>query len=358
MRSHNLAIIVLGFALRLALLGQESGGNSWVEVVEATRPSVVVIQTDQGQGSGFLVRDNGTIVTNHHVISESTRALIKLESGEKFRRVHVLVSDPSKDLAILRIESAGLPFLPLGDSNRARVGEEVILIGSPKGLEQTVSNGIVSGTRLTETGFEVIQTTAAASPGSSGGPLLDRRGQVIGVASFYIAEAQNLNFVIPINYVRGMLASLEAGLAGEPRLLQSTEEADLFSANRSPGVLLAGYGEPGESFSIVFLELMNFLAANSVLIANHPSTFQAVTGDSVSVHHQLKRVQDLGADYLLYVRVSNRMWEVSRAEVQCLDSSGNLLWSDKVRKTFANSLHGAARSLARKMMKKLKRRIG
>ena len=220
------------------------------------------------------------------------------------------------------------------------------------------SNGIVSGTRLTKTGVKVIQTTAAASPGSSGGPLLNRRGEVIGVLSFSIAEGQNLNFAIPVNYVRGILGSIEAALTNAPRLLESTEGTDFFQGDRRSGVLLAGYGGPPESFSLVFLELMNFLAANGVSIANQPTSFSPIAGDSASLNYYLDRLNDIGAENLLYLRVNDRMGGASTLELQCFDSAGNLLWQERSQKTFTWVSSTAAKSLVKKIKKKLKPRIG
>ena len=181
---------------------------TWVEVVEAAGPAVVVVETDKGQGSGFFVKGDGTLVTNNHVVREATEVLVKSASGELYRRAFVLALDETKDLAVLRVAAADVPFLPLGNSNELKVGEEVILLGAPQGLEQSVSNGLVSSIRLTKRGVRIIQTTAPASPGSSGGPILNSRGEAVGGISFSFVPGQNLNFAVPINYVRGILDTL------------------------------------------------------------------------------------------------------------------------------------------------------
>ena len=196
--------------IRPNLASEDQGNNSWVKVVETARPAVVIIKTDKALGSGFIVKPDGTILTNQQCNCRrgAHEILVKLASGEVYRRAWILALDESKDLAILRIEAVDLPVIPLGDSDRSEVGEEVILLGAPQGLEQTVSNGLISSIRLTESGLRVIQTTAAASPGSSGGPLLNDRGEAVGVLSFSVVHGQNLNFAIPINYVRGMIEAL------------------------------------------------------------------------------------------------------------------------------------------------------
>src|SRR5262249_46461794 len=155
--------------------------------------------TDSGLGSGFFVNSNGTVITNYHVIADAKEITIRLNNGEAYRRAYLLSKDEIRDVAILRIEASDVPPVKLGNSNQSKVGEEVLLIGAPRGLDQTVSNGIISGIRILDDGTRVIQTTAPASPGSSGGPLLDRSGNVMGILTFSVVAGQNLNFAIPIN---------------------------------------------------------------------------------------------------------------------------------------------------------------
>jgi S1-C subfamily serine protease len=185
--------------------GSQAGSDTpnWRPVIESARPAVVVIRTDKALGSGFLIKSNGTIATNAHVIAGASTIEVKLASGEVYRRVYILSSDEAEDIALLRIEAADVPALPLSNSNDAKIGDNVVLVGAPLGLEETVSKGIVSGTRVLENGLRVIQTTAPASPGSSGGPLLNNKGEVIGLISSSEVRGQNLNFAIPINYVKG-----------------------------------------------------------------------------------------------------------------------------------------------------------
>lgn len=178
--------------------------------------AVVMIQVEVGdrsrQGSGFLVREDGLILTNHHVIRQATSARVQLSTGDLYDRVAVLATDERRDLAVLKISGFALPILPLGNSDRVRIGSDVVAIGSPMGLENTVSTGIVSGRRTEPEGFRLLQITAPASTGSSGGPVLDRAGRVVGIAASQFRNGQNLNFAVPINYARGMLAEID----GEP----------------------------------------------------------------------------------------------------------------------------------------------
>jgi S1-C subfamily serine protease len=155
------------------------------------------------------------IATNHHVIEGAAAVRIKFAAGEKFTSVELLADDPGLDLALLKIDySAGdagtapdVKALLLGDSDAAKVGERVISIGNPLGLEHTLTDGLVSARRIFE-GRQWIQMSAPVSPGNSGGPLFNMRGEVIGVTTAqlgFFARGQNLNLAVPVNVLKGML---------------------------------------------------------------------------------------------------------------------------------------------------------
>lgn len=207
----------------------------------------MTIETQSGFGTGFLVQANGTLVTNYHVIKDAQQIKVTLESGEVYRAAYLLRTDEEKDIAILRIEGADLPVLTLGnsDANATKVGEDVMAIGTPEGLEQTVSTGIVSGRRLMPPGYTLLQTTAPISHGSSGGPLLNRAGQSVGIMTSFLAEGQNLNFAVPINYVRGMLDVLALSPSLPARLIfdrvRAVIKATLTITASSPTMT---YGDP------------------------------------------------------------------------------------------------------------------
>jgi serine protease Do len=167
----------------------------------------------RAMGSGFVVHPGGYVVTNAHVVEGASVVDVRLASGRRVRGT-VVGRDERVDLALVRIEApAPLPVLPLGDSDRLRVGELVLALGHPFGLEQTVSFGIVSrkGAPLTAAapGFDFIQTDAAVNPGNSGGPLVNMAGQVVGVNSM-AARNGSIGFAIPANLVKGLLPSLHA----------------------------------------------------------------------------------------------------------------------------------------------------
>jgi serine protease Do len=162
-------------------------------------------------GSGFVIDPSGLIVTNAHVIEGAAAIQVRLADGRRFQG-KVVGRDNRVDLALVKIEGAtGLTPLPLGDSNRLRVGEFVLALGNPFGLEQSVSFGIVSrkGAPLSvaSPGFDFIQTDAAINPGNSGGPLVNVAGEVIGVNSMAMRNG-SIGFAIPANLVKMLLPQL------------------------------------------------------------------------------------------------------------------------------------------------------
>lgn len=195
--------------------GEVGAQTSAAEVAKRTIPAVVLIKatgpSGDSSGSGFLVDAGGSVVTNVHVIEGATAIAVKLANGDIYDQVRIRAFDERKDLAVLQVPGYSLPTVPLGDSDALQVGDQVLLIGNPLGiLEGSVSAGIVSGVRATEAGFRVIQTDAAANPGNSGGPLVDSAGRAVGVLSFKLRGTESLNFVVPINYVRGLLAATDS----------------------------------------------------------------------------------------------------------------------------------------------------
>ena len=152
-------------------------------------------------GSGFFLDKEGKAVTNFHVLKNAYSAVITIPDGTNYNVKGVLGYDMKGDLAILQVDGNNFPFLSIGDSDEITSGEKIYAIGSPFGLSNTISEGIVSGINRTIENIPYIQITAAISHGSSGGALLNEKGQVVGVTSAGLAVGQNLNFAIPINAV-------------------------------------------------------------------------------------------------------------------------------------------------------------
>ncbi len=191
-------------------------------IAKAANGSIVsiVMSDDKGkpiaQGTGFVVTKDGLIVTNYHVIADGSSAVAKLPDGAIYVLEGVLACDKARDVALVKATGKSFRTLLLGNSDRVEVGQEVIAIGNPLSLESTVSNGIVSGIRTAdELGGKFLQVTAPISPGSSGGPLFNMAGEVIGITTLYLKGGENLNFAIPINDAKRLLLDPYAKRGGK-----------------------------------------------------------------------------------------------------------------------------------------------
>ncbi len=173
----------------------------------------------RGQGSGFITQKNGIIFTNAHVVSGADRVTVTLKDGREFEGV-VKGTDEVTDLAVVKINAQGvdLPIAPLGSSENVQVGDWAIAVGNPVGLNNTVTLGIIS--TLTRSSAQVgipdkridfLQTDAAINPGNSGGPLLNERGEVIGINTAIRPDANGIGFAIPIDKARSITDTLAAG---------------------------------------------------------------------------------------------------------------------------------------------------
>jgi serine protease Do len=231
----------------------------------------------RSSGSGFIIDPNGLIVTNAHVVEDADWLQVRLADGRRFTG-KVVGQDGRVDLALVRIDGASnLPTLPIGDSNRLRVGELVLALGHPFGLEQSVSFGIVSrkGAPLTVAapGFDFIQTDAAINPGNSGGPLVNMAGQVVGVNSM-AARNGSIGFAIPANLVKLLVPQLvtkgkvEWGWLGVSIAEIGEEDLDRLKLREAKGVLVRGVmpGEPADQGGV---------KADDVIIALDGMTLQA-----------------------------------------------------------------------------------
>jgi S1-C subfamily serine protease len=171
----------------------------------------------RGQGSGFLIDKSGVILTNSHVINGADKVTVTLKDGRIFEG-KVRGFDEVTDLAVVKINGTDLPIAPLGDSDAIAVGEWAIAVGNPLGLDNTVTLGIVSTLKrssaqvgIPDKRLDFIQTDAAINPGNSGGPLLNDRGEVIGINTAIRADAMGIGFAIPINKVKSIKDQLARG---------------------------------------------------------------------------------------------------------------------------------------------------
>ncbi|MDB4930780.1 MAG: hypothetical protein JWM10_3264, partial [Myxococcaceae bacterium] len=170
-------------------------------------------QRRHGSGSGVILRDDGVIVTNHHVVEGATRIQVHLRDGRTFAG-RVLGSDPSADLAVVKIDARGLPTAGFGDSDAARVGEWVLAIGAPFGLEATVTHGVISATGRGGLGMneveDYLQTDASINPGNSGGALVNLRGEVLGINTLVVGRGQGIGFAVSSRLVQQVVRQVLA----------------------------------------------------------------------------------------------------------------------------------------------------
>lgn len=191
------------------------------ELVTKFGEGVVLIETPDGLGSGFIINDRGYCVTNYHVVETQTRVAVTIfhrsDNGDFERRsirdVRILALNPHFDFALLEIpKQDDLLFSPvyIADDDSHREGDAVFAIGSPLGLERSVSEGIVSTRNRNMNGIVYIQTTAQINPGNSGGPLFNDKGQVVGVINMKLSFGEGLGFAIPVSYLKHFLRNRDA----------------------------------------------------------------------------------------------------------------------------------------------------
>jgi V8-like Glu-specific endopeptidase len=229
MEIKYLALVLLtGFASVEAAAQSPPPRKDISAIAKAANGAIVsIVMSDKGgkpitQGSGFLVSKDGVVVTNYHVISEGTSAVIKLPDGAFYVVDGVLASDKARDVAVIKAHGQYFWTLTLGNSDRVQVGEQVVAIGNPLSLESTVSNGIVSAIRtIEEDGGRFLQVTI--SPGSSGGPLFNMAGEVVGITTLKFKGGENLNFAIPINDAKQLLRITSSKIQPLPNETESVK---------------------------------------------------------------------------------------------------------------------------------------
>ena len=241
---HGLSLgLVATLAATLGLLAGGSGnvpsdppreepvvrlGGSFADVIDHVNPAVVHVTVVEnatgrdmserdaprrGEGSGFIVDPDGYILTNHHVVATPARIRVRLQDKRELTAV-LVGSDPNTDLALIKVSAPEkLPVVPLGDSDKLRVGDWVFAIGNPYRLEHSVTAGVVSskGRKIYDASFDsYIQTDAAINPGNSGGPLVNTSGEAIGINSAVSTQGQGIGFAVPINVAREILDQLRS----------------------------------------------------------------------------------------------------------------------------------------------------
>jgi serine protease Do len=217
-------------------------------------PAESDIAPTRGTGSGFIVKSDGVILTNAHVVADASEVTVKLQDQREFKAKVVGIDKPS-DVAVLKIEAKNLPTVTIGDPKASRVGEWVVAIGSPFGFENTVTSGIISAKSRAlpdEAYVPFLQTDVAINPGNSGGPLFNMAGEVIGINSQIYSRSggyQGLSFAIPIDVAMKVEAQLLAhGSVQRGRLGVGIQElnpelAESFGLDRPTGALVSAVGK-------------------------------------------------------------------------------------------------------------------
>jgi serine protease Do len=214
----------------------------------------------QGVGSGFIMSRDGYILTNNHVVEDADTIKVKLATGKEYDG-KVVGRDPKTDLALVKIDASDLHALPLGNSDELKVGSWVVAVGSPFGLEQTVTAGIVSAKgRVIGSGpyDNFIQTDASINPGNSGGPLINTKGEVVGINTAILAQGKGIGFAIPINMAKDIAPQLQEkghvtrGWLGVSIQEMTPELAKSFGLKDNKGALVAQVvtGSPAEKAGI------------------------------------------------------------------------------------------------------------
>lgn len=207
--------ILAGLLLFLSSLYAQEAPASRLYSEESSAIVVIGARTKKTSafGSGFVVDSQGLILTNYHIIAKASYLGVKIKSGQEYNNVYIINYDPVKDIALIKIDAKGLRAVKLGDSDKVKVGEKAIAIGNPLGLENSVSDGLISAIRQTNEGFKVFQISVPLSAGSSGGPLFNLKGEVIGITTASYTQGQNVNFALPINYAKKFLGKADSAVS-------------------------------------------------------------------------------------------------------------------------------------------------
>ncbi len=241
-------------------------------------------------GSGFVIRADGYIVSNNHVVDGASEIRVRLSDGRELP-AKVLGRDPKTDLVLLKIEATGLPTIPVGDSGTLEVGEPVMAIGNPFGLEQTVTTGIVSGTGRVIGGGpydDFIQTDTSINPGNSGGPLINGRGQAVGINAAIFSQTGGsigIGFAIPVNLAKPVLTQLAAdghvtrGWLGVSIQPVTSDLAKSLKLNETTGALVSSVtdGSPAEKAGLKAGDVIVEFNGEKVARADRLPSFVAMT---------------------------------------------------------------------------------
>jgi S1-C subfamily serine protease len=271
-----------------------------ISVAERVSPSVVFIEAGvegqrRGSGSGFLITPDGYLMTNSHVVQGARELYATVADGRRLR-AELVGDDPYTDLAVLRVDGGGLKPVPLGDSQKVRAGQMAIAIGNPLGFQTSVTAGVVSALGRSLRSYSgrtidnVLQTDAALNPGNSGGPLVNSRGEVIGVNTAVILPAQGICFAVAANTARfvasrlirdGKVRRSQIGVQAQNVVLP--RRLTLAHGLAETGVLVAGVEPNGPAFRSSLKEGDVIIAFDGQPVAGIDDLHRALTEERVGV---------------------------------------------------------------------------
>ena len=321
-------VVSLG-GLRLA-----GGAPSFADIVAQVNPAVVNISVvdnipsnahegiedapdlefpQRGEGSGFVIDPEGYILTNSHLVNAASHIRVRL-ADKREMPANVVGSDPNTDLALVKVAASNLPAVPLGDSDRLRVGDWVCAIGNPYSYDHTVTAGVVSskGRKIFNASFDAyIQTDAAINPGNSGGPLINAAGEAVGINAAVSMEGQGIGFAIPINVAREIIGQLRSkGRVSRGYLGIQLEEVDpdlqkLLSLKEPRGALVLDVvkGSAGEVAGLRRYDVITAISGERV--DNGDRLVHLISGSSPGTPVKLTVVRD-GHEVVVAARLDER----------------------------------------------------
>lgn len=283
-------------------------------------------------GSGFIIDSEGYIVTNNHVVENADQIKVKLANEKEFD-AKIIGRDPKTDLALIKIAApTDLVPLKMGDSDALKVGTWVVAIGSPFGLEQTVTAGIVSAKgRIIGSGpyDDFIQTDASINPGNSGGPLLNMKGEVVGINTAIIASGQGIGFAIPINLANGIIAQLKSsgevtrGWLGVGIQDLTPELAEYYKIKNKKGVLVTHVfeGDPADKGGIKVKDVI--IAVDGKPVATARDLSRRIADTAVNKRTAITLFRN-GKEKTVYIKTAKRLEDDSRPkeEIETSDELG------------------------------------
>ncbi|MDX2439856.1 MAG: Do family serine endopeptidase [Desulfobacterales bacterium] len=297
-------------------------------------------------GSGFIIDRKGYIVTNNHVVENADQIKVKLANEKEFD-AKIVGRDPKTDLALIKIAaSSDLVPLKIGDSDALKVGTWVVAIGSPFGLEQTVTAGIVSAKgRIIGSGpyDDFIQTDASINPGNSGGPLINMKGEVVGINTAIIASGQGIGFAIPINLADGIIAQLKTsgevtrGWLGVGIQDLTPELAEYYKVKDKKGVLVTHVfkGDPADTGGIKAKDIIIKIDGKPVPTARELSG--TIAGIAVGKKIAILLIRD-GKEKTVYIKIAKRKDDESLVSKETESSNGLGLMASELTPEIAKQL--------------------